>query len=248
MIEGNLQTVIGVATAMMFGGFCKGASGISLALISVSLAAVFVDIPIAVALMTVPVLIANIWQICSNKFTDEAWKSHWPVYFAIIPGVGIGAKVLTSVDPFLVSGIVGVIVIGFAILIYTQPNWKLSTSTARRISVPAGLAGGLVGGISGFLPPVLMYMVALKLPKEKFIAAIGIAYLTGVIALMLFLATYNFLTWEIILWSALAALPMFAGQLAGHKARQHIAENPFRLMVLILMLFSGANLIRKAFS
>ena len=93
-----------------------------------------------------------------------------------------------------------------------------------------------------------MYMVALKLPKEKFVAAIGIAYLTGVLALMVFLATYNFLTWQIILWSALAALPMFAGQLAGQKARQRIAEKPFRLMVLILMLFSGANLIRKAFS
>ena len=115
MIEGNLQTGIGVATAMMFGGFCKGASGISLALISVSLAAVFVNIPIAVALMTVPVLIANIWQIGSNKFTGAAWKSHWPVYLAITPGVAIGAKVLTSVDPFLVSGIVGVIVIGLAI-------------------------------------------------------------------------------------------------------------------------------------
>jgi len=248
MIEGNPQAIIGVAAAMMFGGFCKGASGISLALISVSLAAVFVDIPIAVALMTVPVLIANIWQIGSNKFTGEAWKSHWPVYLAITPGVAIGAKVLTSVDPFLVSGIVGVIVIGFATLIYTQPDWKLSEQAARRIGVPVGFAGGLVGGISGFLPPILMYMVALKLPKEKFIAAIGIAYLTGVVALMVFLATYNFLTWKIILWSALAALPMFAGQLAGHKARQHIAENPFRLMVLILMLFSGANLIRKAFS
>ena len=248
MIEGNLQTVIGVATAMMFGGFCKGASGISLALISVSLAAIFVDISIAVALMTVPVLIANIWQVGSNKFTSEVWNFHWPLYLAITPGVGIGAKVLTSVDPFLVSGIVGIIVISFAILIYTQPKWKLSTPTARRFSVPTGFIGGLVGGISGFLPPVLMYMVALKLPKEKFIAAIGIAYLTGVLALMVFLATYNFLTWQIILWSALAALPMFAGQLAGHKARQRIAEKPFHLMVLILMLLSGANLIRKAFS
>ena len=46
--------------------------------------------------------------------------------------------------------------------------------------------------------------------------------------------------------SALAALPMFAGQLIGHFTRRHIAEAPFRLMVLILMVVSGANLIRKA--
>ena len=247
MLDGNPWTIAGVAAAMMLGGFCKGASGISLALIAVSLAAIFVDIPTAVALMTVPVLTANIWQVGSNAFTGDAWREYWPLYVSILPGVAIGAKVLTTVDPLLISGIVGILVVIFAVLLYSQPNWYLPPATARRIGVPVGLTGGLVAGISGFLPPVLMYMVALKLPKERFVGAIGIAYLTAVVALMIFLAGYEFLTWELVLWSAGAALPMFAGQLIGHFTRRHIAEAPFRLMVLILMVVSGANLIRKAF-
>ncbi|MDA0654845.1 MAG: sulfite exporter TauE/SafE family protein [Proteobacteria bacterium] len=246
MPEWTPLTIAGVALAMSAGGFCKGASGISLVLIALSVATIFVDIALAVALLSVPVMIANIWQIGSNKFTGDAWRNHWPIYVAIPPGVAIGAKVLTSVDPILVSGIVGIIVITFAILLYAQPNWHIPHSASRRYGVPVGFVGGLIAGISGTLPPVLLFIVALKLPKERFVAAIGIAYLVAVVAVMVFLATYNYLTWNIILWSSLAAVPMFVGQLLGHKMRRRIAENPFRLLVLTLMILSGANLIRKA--
>tara|TARA_B100001093_G_scaffold336808_1_gene321675 strand:- start:2644 stop:3390 length:747 start_codon:yes stop_codon:yes gene_type:complete len=239
--------IIGVVIAMMVGGFCKGASGISLALVSVSLAAIFVDISTAVALMTVPVLIANIWQVSSNAFVVETWREYRPLYVAILPGVAFGAKVLTSVDPTLISGIVGVLVVAFAFLIYNQPDWHLNPRTARRIRIPVGLTGGVIAGISGLVPPVLIYMVALKLPKERFICAVGIGYLTAVLALIFFLSSYKFLTLQLLFWSAVASIPMFVGQLVGQGVRRYMDDSLFRMIILILMIFSGANLIRKAF-
>ncbi|MBC25612.1 MAG: hypothetical protein CMM41_11185 [Rhodospirillaceae bacterium] len=239
--------IVGVAIAMLAGGFCKGASGISLALVSVSLAAIFVDISTAVALMTVPVLIANIWQVSSNAFVTETWREYKPLYIAILPGVAFGAKVLTSVDPTLISGIVGVLVVAFAFLIYNQPDWYLNPRTARRIRIPVGLTGGVIAGISGLVPPVLIYMVALKLPKERFICAVGIGYLTAVLALIFFLSSYKFFTLQLLFWSTVASIPMFVGQLVGQGVRRYMDDSLFRILILILMIFSGANLIRKAF-
>jgi uncharacterized membrane protein YfcA len=238
--------IAGVAFAMALGGFAKGVSGISLGLIAVSMATVFVDIRLAVALMTVSLVVANLWQVGANKLSGSVIREFWPVYVSIPPGVAIGAKVLTSVDPGLVSGIAGVIVVGFGLLLHLQPDWEVPQTAKAKLNVPVGLFGGIIAGLAGMVPSVLIYMVALKMPRERFVAAIGVGYLTAIASLMAFLAGYDYLTTEMVLWSSLAAVPMFAGQLLGHRCRQYISEKPFRLIVLLLMLAGGANLIRKA--
>lgn len=245
----DLVAYLVVTFGLIAGGFTKGFSGIGLPLVAVPVLSLAIDITLAVALMPIPILITNIWQTFSSTRLLWSVKKFWLLLVCIPIGTVIGVKILSSVDPRWLSGIIGVITVVFSLLTQFQTNWHLPERTGRWLSPVVGFSAGLIGGISSFFaPPLVMFLLALRLSKDAFVGAIGLMYLIGAIPMIFSLAHFEVLAPRDFLVSALAAVPVFAGQMLGQVMRGKLADDKFRRVVLAVLLVAGLNLVRRAFA
>jgi len=248
MAEWDLLAYLVVVIGLVAGGFTKGFTGIGLPLMAVPVMSLAIDLTLAVALMPIPILITNIWQTYSSTQLAWAAKRFWLLLVCIPLGTIVGVKILSTVDPRWLAGIIGTITIVFSLLTQFKTNWHLPEPHSRWLSPVVGFSAGLIGGISSFFaPPLVMFLLALRLSKEAFVGAIGLMYLIGVIPMIISLAYFRVLGTHDFLISALAAIPVFAGQVLGQSTRGLIADDKFRRVVLAVLLLAGLNLVRRAF-
>src|SRR3546814_3191083 len=79
----------------------------------------------------------------------------------------------SDLDPRVLRGLIGAILLGFTLLMHFQPGWTLSQRAGRSLAPFVGFAAGLIGGIASFFsPPLLMFLVMLRLPKDEFVGTI----------------------------------------------------------------------------
>ncbi len=97
-----------------------------------------------------------------------------------------------------------------------------------------------------FGPPILMFLVSLKLPKDEFVAVVGAIYLLGGVFLLAALAGVRVLGGQELLLSALAAPPLLAGMALGQRLRDRISQEAFRKGLLITVMLIGVSLLVRA--
>lgn len=236
------------AAVFLVSGTVKGVLGIGLPLIGVPMLSFVVPVPTAIALLSVPLLFSNLWQVFQGDGLLDAIKRFWPLFVTLICGIFFGSRLLVDLDPKVINPALGgmLIFISLTNLLAWRPT--ITPRAEKFISPAIGLAGGLTGGLTSFFgPPIVLYMVSLRLEREYFISAIGLAYLCGVIPLNLSLAFYEILTVDEALLSAAAMIPVFAGLLLGKRIRQYLPQEVFRKALLIVLMIIGLVLIRRAF-
>jgi uncharacterized membrane protein YfcA len=241
------QTILLGVLIYLLSGMVKGVLGIGLPLIGVPLLSFLVPVPTAIALLSIPILLSNLWQMFQGEGLGEAVRRFWPLLLALIVGITIGARLLVGFDQATIDPLLGglLIVISLVNLVAWRP--RISPSMERTLSPAIGLAGGLLGGMTSFFgPPIVLYMVSLRLPREHFISAIAVAYLCGVVPLNVSLAVYEFLTLDEALISLAAMVPVFAGLVIGQRLRRLLPQEVFRKTLLIVLMVIGAMLIRRA--
>lgn len=232
---------------MFLGGTVKGALGVGIPLVSVPLLALAMPVPQAVALMPVPIIIANIWQAFYGGYLGSAVRRFWPLVLALLAGTVVGVHILASMDPQLLYAVVGVVVIVFSITGFFQAPLRLPPHGERWLGAVVGLVSGVLGGLSSmFGPPLIMFLVALRLPKDEFVGTIATLYLAGVLPLALALGAFGVMGRQELLGSALATLPLFLGVLAGQRLRAWLDPESFRKGLLFTLLITGLALMRRA--
>lgn len=109
----ELLIIIG---AFVFGGLCKGISGVGVPIIAVPVIASVTDITLAIILIAIPSVVPNFYQVWKYK---ESWTRPFSLValcLASVVGSGIGVLVLLKVDPGMLSKILGLIVIGLSLI------------------------------------------------------------------------------------------------------------------------------------
>jgi uncharacterized membrane protein YfcA len=91
-----------------------------------------------------------------------------------------------------------------------------------------------------------MYLSGLGLDRNVFVSAMAIANLTGAATFAIFIAGYGVADGGDFALSAAATLIVFVGLLAGGRIRLRVSEARFRQAVALVLLASGANLVRRA--
>ena len=247
MIDFDAATLIFLALGLAAGGITKGFSGSGLPTVSIACMALVIDVPQAVALMPIPLLVSNARQAFRGGYLRGAVARFWPMLACLPFGTVAGVKVLTGVDPQVVTGIVGAIVVVFALLGQVKLGLRKSTRRNGLLQPLTGLSAGLIGGISSiFAPPIIMYLISLKLPKDEFVGAVGLAYFVGIVPMAVTLAAFGRFGQSEALWGAAALIPVLAGMVMGEKLRGWVSETIFRRGLLVLLLLSGLNLIRQS--
>lgn len=237
-----------VIGAFLAAGTVKGVLGVGLPMIAVPLIASATSPAQAIALASVPVVVSNAWQSFHGGHTSACLRRFWPMLTAVVIGTLIGVQILATVDARVVSGILGVVLVVFTALQALPRTLELGPRSERWLGPPLGLIGGVLGGMSSLFGPLLiLYLVALRLPKDVFVAAVALLFFTGSLPLFLGLVAHDILSPHQILLSALSALPVIAGLVIGRLLRQRIPQALFEKALFAVLVVIGLNLIRRAF-
>jgi uncharacterized membrane protein YfcA len=235
------------AGSLAVAGVVKGITGIGIPMVSIALLSIAVSVPQAVALLPVPILVANTWQAFRGRRFRWSLRRFRPLIIALALGMVIGALLLKRVDDRLLQAIIGVAVMLFSITSLSTPELRVSAPAERPLGAVAGALGGVLGGMSSlFGPPILMFLVSLHLPKDEFVAAIGAIYLLGGVFLLVALAGVRVLGPEEVALSALATPPLLAGMALGQWLRDRISQKAFRTGLLLTVMLIGASLLLRA--
>ena len=169
-----------------------------------------------------------------------------------LQGLGVGLVVLLasalSVN-LVVRGLIGVPITLYAGWQLMGRSLALPIHHRRRAEIATGIVGGLYGGVSGIWgPPLVVLLLSLGVDKREQVRVQGVVFLLGATGLTLAHLVSGILNAQTIPLSAALCIPAFGGMLAGFALQDRMDVAQFRRWTLILLVITGLNLVRRAFS
>ena len=235
--------------ALTLGGFIKGALGVGTPLLTVPMMALVLPPQMAIAIMAIPVVVANLWQFAQAGRPREAVRRFWPAFVAILAGTWIGVNILASIDDRALLILVGVAVFVFAIMQGSRFRLQLPDALVKPAGIFFGGASGLIGGISSFFGPMLItYLISVRnLDKDQFVGSISFLYVSAVVPWTVMLYFYGILDQRLLLYSLFATIPVTLGLVIGQRIRRHISDARFRYLILGILLVSAVSMLWRAY-
>ncbi len=203
----------------------------------------------AIAIMAIPVVLANLWQFAQVERSTAVIERFWPTFVAILIGTGFGVKILSGIDEKNLLILVGIAVIAFALLQGSGKRLYLADSVVKPAGVFFGGMSGLIGGLSSFFGPMLIvYMISIRdIDKNQFVSSISFLYVSAVVPWAIALYVFGILDQRLLLYSTLSTIPVTIGLLVGQRTRRHISDARFQYLIIGILLISGATMLWRAY-
>jgi uncharacterized protein len=233
-----------LAVAFLLAGLVKGVTGLALPTVGIGLLSLAMPPAHAAALIVVPALITNVWQMMSGPGLGRLVRRLWPMQLAICLGTWASASLMAGSETAFASA-----TLGFALMAYAA----FGLMNVRVPHLPAGaewwlgtFAGGATGFISAatgvFVIPAVPYLQALGFEREEFMQALGLSFTVAAIALAWSLVGAGTLNFGTGLYSLLALVPALAGMIAGQHLLRVMRPETFRRWFFSGLALLGAHL------
>jgi uncharacterized protein len=241
-------TLAWVAFALFCGGLVKGIVGLGLPLVAMPLLTLALDLREAVGLLVLTMVASNLLQAFQGGLFRIALRRFWPLLLVLLVTVAAATKLLVVLPQEVLYVAIGLAVIVFPLVAHFRPGLRVDPGAERWLGPAVGLVSGVIGGISTFYgAPIMLYMVALRLEKDFFVAAISLMYFTGAVGLAAGLLAFGVMEATGLGASALACVPVFVGLWLGQRLRVRLDERRFARILLLVYLATGASFLAKAF-
>jgi uncharacterized membrane protein YfcA len=246
MPPADIPEVFLVSAIFFAAGIVKGVLGMGLPTFAMGFLGLFMSVPQAAGLLTLPSLATNLWQACAGGALRALVARLWTLQLGIAAGV-LFAAWLPRPDEQLARAL-----LGGCLLVYGVSGlagWRLRAPSHRLQSVAGpvvGLVTGLITAVTGvFVLPAVPYLQSLGLDRHRLAQALGLSFSTSTIALAALLAGRSQLDLAASLQSALALIPALAGMLVGQALRQEMSEALFRRCFFGGLVLLGAWLLTR---
>lgn len=232
------------ACAFLFAGTIKGLIGLGLPTTVLGILAQFADPRQAIALLLLPILLSNLWQIYRGKMLAGTFKKLWPFCVTMCVLIYISTQFAATFSTGLLTLIVGVVIVVFVVTNVFVKSLQISEKRDRAYQVGLGSVAGIMGGITSlWAPPVVMYLFSKNLSKDEFVASVGLLLMSGCIPLLAGYVTAGLTTPSLLLYSLLMVIPTLIGFSLGEYARSFLKAEQFRKILLVVFFVLGINLI-----
>ena len=241
-------TLLAVAcAAFFFAAFSKGITGMGFATTCLPIIALAMGLEVALPLVLVPSVASNIIVQIEVGHFRESIRRFWPMLIAGMIGVAIGLALLTWMETDLAAAVLGVVLIVYGLFALKTPNLSLPPHLEKPLGPVAGLATGIVNGLTGSqLMPVLPYLMALHLDRERFVQAINCSFTLSSLVMAVGLSKIGLMNTETALISAFGIVPVWIGLKLGGIVRRRLAPGLFRKLVIYMLMASGVMLLVRA--
>ena len=237
--------IIIIILAVLAGGLVKGTLGFGMPMVALPIIAFIIPPTTAMILLCAPIFLTNFLQI---KFRQGVSSYRFlPMFLCLIIGLIIGARLILEINVKTITQIIAVSII-FAALVncFGIKIKNINKNHENTITSFIGFGSGILGGLSTFYgPPMLAYLVAVDLPKEKFVRTVSTMYFIGSFPLYGSLIYYGFATKEDLIFSLILIIPAFIAQQVGTKIRDKFNQKQFRICILITLIILGFSLLVK---
>lgn len=243
---GALAAILG---ALFLGGILKGATGAGVPVVAVPVMVLFVELPVAVAIMAVVNLVTNIAQ--SWQYRAEHTDVRFSAVFAATCGVGTvaGTFILSVAPPSTLLVALACVVLVYIAFRITSPDWVLSRAAGRRMAGVVGTVGGLLQGSTGISAPVVItFLNSLGLQRPEFIAVITAAFMSMALPQVFALRAVGLLDIAIVLLGLGVTLVVFAGMPIGSYIVARLGKKVFDRVTLALLGVIACRLIYGAWA
>lgn len=210
-------------------GAVKGVIGLGLPTVAMGLLGLAMAPAQAAALLVVPSMVTNVWQLAAGGRFVHLARRLWPLLAGVVAGTWLTAALAgTGSQPWAVRAL-GVALVLYAAFGLMAFQLRVPPGAERRLGVAAGLATGAVTAATGvFVIPAVPYLQALGLAKDELVQALGMAFTVSTLALAVALARGGALGYQQMAASLVALVPAMAGMWAGQVLRHRISPAAFR--------------------
>lgn len=232
-----------IGATFLLAGLVKGVIGMGLPTVAMGLLALALPPAEAAAILVVPSLVTNLWQLLAGPRFAALAPRLWPMMAAVLVGTIAGAGVLAGNVAGLAKIGLGIALVVYAVVGLAGIRLSVAARHEPWLGPLVGAITGLVTGATGvFVIPAVPYLQAIGLDKDALIQALGLSFTVSTVALAVGLLRVD--AWQMgSVWiSLLALIPALIGMQAGQWLRQRIAAATFRTVFFAGLLLLGAIL------
>jgi uncharacterized membrane protein YfcA len=252
LVQNVAQLTLGGGVALLLAlvaaGAAKGLIGVGMPIVAMPLVSHIIDLPAAVALLSIPLVLSNLRQAVEGGGTVAALRQMAPLLLGFCVGIVVGVTVLMSLDDAWLKPLVGCALLLAGLTVVVKRDLTLSP-TGERVAAPiAGALGGVFGGLAALSGPIVfIYLLATARDKNLFVKHASLYLVFASAVLLLVMSSYAHITLADAGVSLVSVLPVMVGMAVGAKIRPHVPIKFFRLLILLAVFASAVDLIVAPF-
>lgn len=242
----SAEALAAAALIVFLAFFVRGISGFGSATIAIPLLVHFIALKLAVPLLLIHDLISTLATVSVDRRAVDRSE-----VIALLPpslaGVVIGVTLLVTLPAEPLLAILGALVIVFGIRTLLNPRG--GKPVARWWAIPAGLAGGALGGAfgSGAATPYMIYFTHRLADKSRVRGTFSaFAIIDYSFRVVIFAVTGLLLSSDLLVLLAITLPAMGLGLYLGNKLHGRVSDAQARMAVGALLVVSGLSLLWKA--
>ena len=245
----SAATIALVAFAFLFSGTVKGVVGAGLPTFSLPILALGLGLKEGIAVIIIPALITNVWQAIVGGQHAVIFRRLGSFLVAVTFGTWIGVTILARSDALFLSGILGVFLFLYSVFSLATPQIPAPPARVEKYLSPVmgGATGVMLGMIGSFFVPGVLYLQALRMPRDTLVQAMGVAFTICSLALWAGLAGNGLFPAKLAGLSAFGVIPALIGMAAGQRLRRNLSEHRFRQALFSVLLIVAVYLALRAF-
>jgi uncharacterized membrane protein YfcA len=229
-------TWVSVTVALLAASFVKGTTGMGFPLIATPMVAMLVDLKTTYALLILPNIVMDIFQVIRGGSAGAVWRRMGPLIAASVVGVFLGTQIFLAISARAVYGCLAVMIGLFLATAWLRIEVRVRPSQERWLGSVAGLVGGLLNGIANVSgPPTAIYLMSLGLDKREFVKAMASIFLMMKVSQMAAITQGGILSGSVLLASAGLTLLSLVGFWGGLKLQDRIPQRGFNRFVQLLL-------------
>ena len=225
------------------GGFVSGLAGFGTALMALGIWLYVLPPAIAVPLVLICSVIAQISTLPSIWKTIDL-SIVWPFLIGGLIGVPLGTMLIAHADPKVFKLTVGVFLLVFPTALYFQRKEMAVSFGGKAADAAIGFAGGILGGLAGLSGPLLILWASIRGWTKEQRRGIFQIFNFSVLATSLLVQIVTGFVKPDVFWLALIAFPCTViGAWLGARTYHALSDGNFRDVVLGLLFLSGIGLV-----
>ncbi len=233
------QIVIGLAVFLLAGAV-KGLVGLGLPAISIALMSLFLPLPEAIALITLPTIFTNIWQAAVGGNFRRIVRRQWPLIVPLAVVLYLTIWLIGQKGPGWAFLVLGIVLIVYSTLGLFRIRLHIHADLEKPLAPVIGVVSGFVAGLVGVpVIPLMPYLQGLDVRPSELVQTLGVVLCATSITLTASLLFFGLLDGPRATVSAAAVLPALGGMWLGQQIRSRLSVEQFRLAVFWALLLTG---------
>ncbi|MEW5422298.1 TSUP family transporter [Amorphus sp. 3PC139-8] len=241
-------TVVAVLCVLyVAGGFVKGAASFGQPMVTVSLGALLLPVPSAIAVATIPAFASNIFQAWTSRQAVGELKTYRLFYLLLALGLVAGLNVFAALDQDTLQAVIGVFLAVFAVTQIAGFHPPLKPPPHQSVLALTGLVSGLAAGTTSFVGfPSLPVLIAYRVERAAFALITSVMFFITMSLISGGLFLLGLFGRGELLVGILCCLPSLLGQQIGVRLRNRLSVARLRLVINVVLAAVGISLVLRA--